>query len=129
MVIVVMMLRRPMVIVMVMLRRPHLLLLVRIPGCLLTSAAVTLGRVTLKIIKTANVGCHQINGTQKETRENKHTFIPKSIHLRKFLHPLHHLMFIPLGLTTHIATSQLLHTPLFCFGMENSDSSHMTQFP
>ena len=81
MVIVVMMLRRPMVIVMVMLRRPHLLLLVRIPGCLLTSAAVTLGRVTLKIIKTANVGCHQINGTQKKLEKiNTPSFRSRSIY-------------------------------------------------
>jgi len=105
-------------------------LLVCVPGRLLLSAAVTLGRVALNLEKGFDSGkIHAKPGREHHKIKPIHTLTPKSTHLRKFLHPLHHLIFIPLGFTTQIATSQLLQTPLFCLGMGNSASSHMTQFP
>lgn len=44
-------------------------------------------------------------------------FSPKAAQLRKFLHPLHHLIFFPLDLITHTTTSHAVQSPLFCTGM------------
>ena len=51
-------------------------------------------------------------------------FSPKEAHGRKFLQPLHHLIWSKSGwreqaesITTHTFTSQLVHNPLFCYGI------------
>ena len=107
----------------------------RVPLCLLVTAGFTLLGVALDIQK----GDREMIRIRKGIcilycahhvhilhHINTHTLTPNLTHFLKFLHPLQYLIFIPLGLTTQMATSQLLQTPLFCLGILNSELSHIT---